>query len=69
MLSIITFCMTILLLVSISQVQTKNLKRPKKPIGIFSVNTFVSESFDIYEKAYKYEWDENKNGCYQYFFI
>ena len=37
------------------EAQTKQLKRPKSNVGVFSVDTFVSESFDIYDKVYKYD--------------
>ncbi|MCK8480776.1 OmpA family protein [Psychroserpens algicola] len=35
--------------------QTKKLKRPKSRVGISSVDTFVGESFDLYDKVYKYD--------------
>lgn len=35
--------------------QTKKLKRPKKRVGISSVDTFVRESFDLYDKVYMYD--------------
>ncbi|WP_396601953.1 hypothetical protein [Algibacter sp. R77976] len=35
--------------------QTKQLKRPKSNVGISSVDTFVHESFDVYDKVYKYD--------------
>ncbi len=35
--------------------QTKRLKRPKNPVGISSVDNFVTQSFDIYDKVYKYD--------------
>lgn len=35
--------------------QTKRIKRPKSPVGISSVDRFVTESFDIYDKVYKYD--------------
>ncbi|WP_203257807.1 OmpA family protein [Hyunsoonleella ulvae] len=35
--------------------QTKQLKRPKSRVGISSVDSFVQESFDIYDKVYKYD--------------
>lgn len=53
--SIITFCTATLLFISFTYAQGKKLKRPKNPIGVSSVDTFVSESFDIYEKVYKYD--------------
>lgn len=45
----------ILFLFSWSEAQTKKLKRPKSTVGISSVDTFVQESFDIYDKVYKYD--------------
>ncbi|MDG5492626.1 OmpA family protein [Psychroserpens sp. SPM9] len=35
--------------------QTKKIKRPKSRVGISSVDTFVQESFDLYDKVYKYD--------------
>ncbi|GAB1857052.1 hypothetical protein MHTCC0001_18880 [Flavobacteriaceae bacterium MHTCC 0001] len=35
--------------------QTKRIKRPKSHVGITSVDQFVQESFDIYDKVYKYD--------------
>ncbi|MEL6810351.1 MAG: OmpA family protein [Bacteroidota bacterium] len=35
--------------------QTKRIKRPKSSVGIYSVDTFVRESFDIYDKVYRYD--------------
>lgn len=35
--------------------QTKKLKRPKSRVGIGSVDSFVQESFDLYDKVYKYD--------------
>lgn len=40
---------------STSVAQTKKIKRPKSSVGISSVDTFVRESFDIYDKVYKYD--------------
>ncbi|EDP72218.1 Outer membrane protein and related peptidoglycan-associated (lipo)protein-like protein [Flavobacteriales bacterium ALC-1] len=37
------------------EAQTKKLKRPKNKVGISSVDKFVKESFDLYEKVYKYD--------------
>ncbi|WP_298530364.1 OmpA family protein [uncultured Algibacter sp.] len=53
--SIIAFCIASLLFLTVSHAQTKKLKRPKNTVGVSSVDTFVSESFDIYEKVYKYD--------------
>ena len=35
--------------------QTKKLKRPTNRVGISSVDTFVRESFDLYDKVYMYD--------------
>ena len=35
--------------------QTKQLKRPKSSVGIRSVDNFVTQSFDLYDKVYKYD--------------
>ena len=35
--------------------QTKKIKRPKNTVGISSVDNFVSESFDLYDKVYMYD--------------
>ncbi len=35
--------------------QTKKVKRPKSKVGISSVDRFVQESFDIYDKVYMYD--------------
>lgn len=35
--------------------QIKRIKRPKSRVGISSVDTFVRESFDLYDKVYKYD--------------
>ncbi|WP_179344096.1 OmpA family protein [Winogradskyella ursingii] len=35
--------------------QTKKLKRPKSRVGISSVDNFVQESFNFYDKVYKYD--------------
>ena len=51
---VVTFCIVTLLLISVSHAQSKKLKRPKNTIGVSSVDSSVKESFDIYEKVYKY---------------
>ena len=38
-----------------SYAQTKKIKRPKSRVGISSVDRFVRESFDLYDKVYKYD--------------
>ncbi len=52
--SIAFLCLSLFLIASISA-QTKRIKRPKKPTGISTVDNFVSESFDLYDKVYKYD--------------
>lgn len=37
------------------EAQTKRLKRPKSTVGISSVDNFVQESFNLYDKVYKYD--------------
>jgi len=38
-----------------TEAQTKKLKRPSSRVGISSVDTFVRESFDLYNKVYRYD--------------
>ena len=38
-----------------TEAQTKKIKRPKSTVGISSVDNFVRESFDLYDKVYKYD--------------
>ena len=40
---------------TLSYSQTKKIKRPKNKVGISSVDIFVGESFDLYDKVYKYD--------------
>jgi outer membrane protein OmpA-like peptidoglycan-associated protein len=37
------------------EAQTKKIKRPNSRVGIASVDNFVKESFDLYDKVYKYD--------------
>ncbi|NNK74360.1 MAG: OmpA family protein [Flavobacteriaceae bacterium] len=37
------------------EAQTKKLKRPSSRVGISSVDNFVRESFDLYDKVYMYD--------------
>ncbi len=53
--SILSIGIILLFFVSTSEAQTKKLKRPKSTVGISSVDRFVRESFDIYDKVYKYD--------------
>ena len=41
--------------IPIYQAQTKKLKRPKSTVGVSSIDSFVRESFDLYDKVYKYD--------------
>lgn len=53
--SILILGLLFLFLTPSSDAQTKQLKRPKSRVGISSVDSFVQESFDIYDKVYKYD--------------
>jgi hypothetical protein len=55
--SVITFCIATLLLITVSQAQTKKLKRPDNPIGASSMDTFVSEAFDALINIYNVSGD------------
>jgi OOP family OmpA-OmpF porin len=47
----IIFPICILFLVSpVLDAQTKKIKRPKSKVGIYSVDNFVGESFDLFDK-------------------
>lgn len=50
----ITLCITLFLTPSL-EAQTKKIKRPKSRVGVASVDSFVQESFDLYDKVYKYD--------------
>ncbi len=53
--SIILFGVLFLFLVPNFEAQSKRLKRPNSRVGVSSVDRFVQESFDIYDKVYKYD--------------
>ncbi|MEW4924424.1 OmpA family protein [Algibacter sp. 2305UL17-15] len=53
--SILVFGILLLFLTPNIYAQTKRLKRPSSRVGIYSVDQFVRESFDIYDKVYKYD--------------
>lgn len=53
--SILSFWMAFVFVTPNLEAQTKQIKRPKSRTGVNSVDTFVSESFDIYDKVYKYD--------------
>lgn len=50
----LAFCI-ILFIAPTLDAQTKKLKRPKNRVGVASVDNFVQESFDLYDKVYKYD--------------
>lgn len=50
----LAFCI-ILFFTPTLDAQTKKIKRPKNRVGISSVDNFVQESFDLYDKVYKYD--------------
>ena len=47
--------LALLFLTSNTYAQTKQLKRPKSKVKIYSVDNFVTQSFDLYDKVYKYD--------------
>ena len=47
--------MMLLFFISSGHAQTKQLKRPKSKVKIASVDNFVTQSFDLYDKVYKYD--------------
>ncbi|TBN00837.1 OmpA family protein [Hyunsoonleella flava] len=53
--SILFFGILFLHVIPTLEAQTKQIKRPKSRVGIGSVDRFVQESFDIYDKVYKYD--------------
>ena len=50
----VTFLLLVFTLPNV-EAQTKKLKRPKNRVGISSVDRFVQESFDLYDKVYMYD--------------
>jgi outer membrane protein OmpA-like peptidoglycan-associated protein len=50
-----TLFLFVLLFTSNIEAQTKPIKRPSSHVGISSVDNFVRESFDLYDKVYKYD--------------
>ncbi|MCB0400068.1 MAG: OmpA family protein [Winogradskyella sp.] len=50
----LAFCI-LLFTVPTLDAQTKKLKRPTNRVGVTSVDNFVQESFDLYDKVYKYD--------------
>jgi len=49
------FCSLFLLITQNTLAQTKKIKRPSSTVGISSVDKFVRESFNIYDKVYMYD--------------
>lgn len=54
-LSIVLFILSSIVLQETLHAQTKRLKRPTSRVGITSVDRFVRESFDLYDKVYRYD--------------
>ena len=52
--TLIIICVIIFVIPNL-EAQTKKVKRPKSRVGIGSVDSFVQESFDLYDKVYKYD--------------
>ena len=50
----LAFCI-LLFITPTLEAQTKKIKRPKSRVGVASVDSFVQESFDLYDKVYKYD--------------
>ncbi|WP_111685396.1 OmpA family protein [Winogradskyella tangerina] len=50
----LSLCAVLFILPSLDA-QTKRIKRPKSRVGVGSVDRFVQESFDLYDKVYKYD--------------
>ncbi|MBT8257004.1 MAG: OmpA family protein [Bacteroidia bacterium] len=51
----LVFMAIVLFVLPLSFAQTKKLKRPSGRVGISSVDQFVRESFDLYDKVYMYD--------------
>ncbi|MEO1032710.1 MAG: OmpA family protein [Bacteroidota bacterium] len=52
--ALLAFCVVLLIIPTLNA-QTKKIKRPKSRVGVASVDNFVRESFDLYDKVYKYD--------------
>lgn len=52
---IYSFFILLFLSSGLLEAQTKRLKRPSSRVGIYSVDKFVRESFDLYDKVYRYD--------------
>jgi len=53
--SILFFWIAFVFILPKLEAQSKELKRPKSRVEVYSVDPFVQESFDIYNKVYKYD--------------
>ncbi len=51
---LVAFCLILFAAPNLNS-QTKKIKRPKSRVGVTSVDNFVRESFDLYDKVYKYD--------------
>ncbi len=54
-LQFLLFSLALVFNIQFSEAQTKKIKRPKNSVGVSSVDNFVRESFDLYNKVYKYD--------------
>ncbi|OUR92723.1 hypothetical protein A9Q87_06645 [Flavobacteriales bacterium 34_180_T64] len=52
---VLSLSILLIFIATLSFSQTKKIKRPKSKVGISSVDNFVTESFDLYDKVYKYD--------------
>ncbi|WP_460219833.1 OmpA family protein [Psychroserpens sp. MEBiC05023] len=52
---LLLLCLAFICATPFTEAQTKKIKRPKSRVGVSSVDTFVQESFDLYDKVYKYD--------------
>ena len=48
-------CTLIFLMSPTLEAQTKRIKRPKSRVGVSSVDNYVRNSFDLYDKVYRYD--------------
>jgi|GEM_PF-441140 len=54
-LTLFSLCVCLLISSISLNAQTKKINRPKSTVGITSVDSFVGESFNFYDKVYKYD--------------
>ena len=53
--STLFFWITFVFIIPTLEAQTKQIKRPKSRVGVSSVDRFVQNSFDLYDKVYMYD--------------